>query len=309
MDVEERSRNLGRLWWLTDAPMFIDRALIGRIHDALIWPEFRETYEEKTEFKHLKTTYKAEGSVGGEAEIKLPELLEWLAPKLKAKAALEGTVQREGEESTQHIVKGERVESAERKLNDIVVEYLAEFPERVLFLDVPGGVFSNYKGTVALDDLDQFLDKPPRPLVFVNIRKGALLFPTMAEMEGGGFRPIFPALDEKFLSGENPTPRYDDADQEKRKKYWAAIERNFRSRTAMQELEKACEGDRIGWIDFRILFDGDGDTGHLHIVPAGTTHAGVFGYNFVHRGYKYGCRLVASLKSGRDLNVLAIYER
>jgi len=32
MDIEERSKNLGRLWWMTDAPLFIDDDIIRRIH-------------------------------------------------------------------------------------------------------------------------------------------------------------------------------------------------------------------------------------------------------------------------------------
>lgn len=76
----------------------------------------------------------------------------------------------------------------------------------------------------------------------------------------------------------------------------------------MQVLEQSCEIGRIGWIDFRILFNDKGDTAHLHIVPAGAYYAGTFGYNFVHRAYRYGCRIVGSLKSGNDVNVLAIYE-
>ncbi len=309
MDVEERSQNLGRLWWITDASLFVDDDLVRRIHDAVVWPEFEEKYVEKTSFKRVTTALEGVAKAEGEAEFKLPNLIDWLGPKLKAKAALEGSIARTGENEESNVVKGKPVESSERKINDLVVEYLSEFPERLLFVDVPGGQFSNFEGELAAEQLDKLLNSPPRPLVFVNIRKGAPLFPTVAEMEDGDFRPIFPALDQKLLASKNPTPRYDDNDKDKRAAYWGAVSQNFKSRVAMQELEKACSPGRIGWIDFRVLFDDDGSTGHLHVVPAGKAHAGVFGYNFVHRGYKYGCRVVATLKSGTDMNVLAIYER
>ncbi len=309
MDLEERSKNLGRLWWITDAPLFVDEVLVRRIHDAVIWPEFEEEYVEKTKFSKVTRSLEGAAKAEGEGEFKLPELIEWLSPKLIAKSALEGSVARMSEDESKSVVKGNPVVSSERKLNDLAVEYLSEFPERLLFVDVPGGQFSNFQGEVTREQLDKLLDSPPRPVVFVNILPGAPLFPTVAEMEAGEFRPIFPALDRIFLARENPTPRYDDRDKGKRSAYWAAVSKNFGSRVAMQELEKACGRGRIGWIDFRILFDNEGSTGHLHVVPAGKAHAGIFGYNFVHRGHKYGCRVVATLKSGTDMNVLAIYER
>lgn len=309
MDLDQRAENLGRLWWLTDAPLFIDSDYTSGIHDAVIWPEYQNNYEEKTKFNQVRTELGITASTEGEVDFKLPKLLDWLGPKLKAKAALEGSGNRTQDDTNGIVVKGERVESPERKLNDIAIEYLSEFPERLLFVDVPGGAFSNYKKVLCATDIEDLLSSPPRPLVFVNVKPGAPLFPTVAEMENGEFRPIFPVLDQEFLGGLNPVPRYDDSDVEKRAAYWAAIKDKFNSRTAMQELEKACSPGRIGWIDFRILFDDNGDTGHLHAVPAGIAHAGVFGYNFVHRGYKYGCRVVATLKAGADLNVLAIYER
>ena len=106
-------------------------------------------------------------------------------------------------------------------------------------------------------------------------------------------------------------PRYpsETENTKHQKKYWHSLKKNFKSRIAMQHIEKNFESGRVGWIDFRILFNDDGRTGHLHIVARGNYHAGVFGYNFVHRGYKYGCRIVGSLKAGNDINVLAIYER
>ena len=36
---------------------------------------------------------------------------------------------------------------------------------------------------------------------------------------------------------------------------------------------------------------------------------GYFAYNFIKRGFKHGLRLVGTLKSEPDMNVLAIYEK
>ena len=65
---------------------------------------------------------------------------------------------------------------------------------------------------------------------------------------------------------------------------------------------------RINWIDFRLPLDAEGNTLHLHVVPGGQWDAGVFGYNFVRRAYKHGVRIVGTLKSEPDMNVLAIFD-
>ena len=306
---EEKSEQLGRLWWITDAPLFVDEMLTRRVHDAIVWPEFQNETIEKVQSEQVKKVF--EGTIGGDGEVefKLPEFLDWLGPKLKASANMTGAATRESNDESSKTVRGEVVENDERKIYEIVVAYMTEFRERILFVDVPGGHFSNVDGPISGEKIEEILNSPPRPLVFVNIHKKSPLFPTVAEMEDGHFRYIFPELDAKLLGSLNPTPRYDDEDVEKRREYWGALEDCFKSRIAMQELEKACSPGRIGWIDFRILFDPDGRTGHLHVVPAGNAHTGVFGYNFVHRGYKHGCRVLATLKAGTDMNVLAIYER
>jgi hypothetical protein len=66
---------------------------------------------------------------------------------------------------------------------------------------------------------------------------------------------------------------------------------------------------RIRWIDFQVPIGDEGETLHLHVVPGGRADAGVFGYNFVRRAFKHGVRLVGTLKSGPDVNVMAIYEK
>jgi hypothetical protein len=49
--------------------------------------------------------------------------------------------------------------------------------------------------------------------------------------------------------------------------------------------------------------------GAFHVCPAGKYDTGVFAYNFIKRGYKHGLRLIGTLKSEPDMNVLAIYEK
>lgn len=68
------------------------------------------------------------------------------------------------------------------------------------------------------------------------------------------------------------------------------------------------DGGRPRWIDYRMTF-GTGDVLHLHVVAHGDYDTGVFAYNLIRRGERYGLRIVGSLKSKPALNVLAVYEK
>lgn len=310
--AKARAAQLGRLWWLVDAPLFVDNSLVERFHDAIVWPASSDEKVEQGQFNKARTLLDGTGKLEGGAELSAPDFIKWLAPKLEAKGALEGRVTREGEKQDFSFTTGRPIRSAERLLNELVIEYLKNFPNRILFVDVPVGQYSNLEGPVERAAVEQLLNSPPRPLVFVGVKERSAILPTMVEMEQGGFEPIYKTLEEKFL-GLGSNTKYPDDDaadaDDKRRAYWDALKRGFKSRVAMQELEERCESGRIGWVDFRVLFSAAGETAHLHVVPGGKYHAGVFGYNFVHRAYRYGCRIVGSLKSGNDINVLAIYER
>lgn len=307
-EVKRRVKELGRLWWLVDAPLFIDRDLVGRLHDAIVWPEYSEETRSTDKFKRIGGSGEVAAEAEAEGELAPPDFLKWIGPKLKAKASVAAKAMLAREFGSTTTESGRIVENPERRLNELVLQYLEDFPDRVVFVDVPGGDYSNHRGVLGEKQISEMLHSPPRPLVFMDIQPGSPIFPTMIEMENGTFKSVFETLDPKLLKGINPAPKYDN-DSSKRKEYWEAIAQNFSSRIAMEEVEKACSDGRIGWIDFRLLFKRDGATAHLHIVPGGRSYAGVFAYNFIHRGHKYGCRIVGSLKSGNDVNVLAIYER
>jgi hypothetical protein len=61
-------------------------------------------------------------------------------------------------------------------------------------------------------------------------------------------------------------------------------------------------------MDYRMTF-GTGQVLHLHLVARGDYDTGMFAYNIIRRGERYGLRIVRSLKSQPSLNVLAIYEK
>ena len=313
--VADRARALGRFWWLVDAPIFLDGPLVDRLYDAVVHPNIEVTEEEEKRYEDVKTTIAGQAEASAKADLKLPDFLTGFFP---TKAGGEAKLATQGEKIKkfvrESVKRGVPIDSPDRRLSELVLYYLLYHSDRLLFVDAPGGEYSNLWGAVSHEDVATLLDRPPRPLVFVDVHQGAAIMPTMAELEGGSFKPIFADLEGKFFEGLEPKPKYPSDDQapdaeEQRRAYWGALRENFRSRDAMQAIEKAVEKGRIGWIDFRILFRGDGETAHLHAVPGGRFHTGVFAYNFVHRGARHGCRLLGTLKSGNDVNVLAIYER
>jgi hypothetical protein len=304
---------LGNLWWLVDAPMFVDVPLIDAFHDAFIRPELQETFRERETL--LRSSKRVEAAAEGEGEAKfgLMDFLDFLGPKitLKARAELQGN--QENENSDRFVTAGIPVDRPERRLTELVSFYLATYPERVLFIDAPSGSMRNYNGPVDDAKVEELLEHPPRPLVFVDIEKNSPILPTFAELETGQAKPIHIDLEEDFFAKLDPEPEYpresDPDAKDKRKAYWAALKEQFDPKPAMVAVEKAGSKGRIGWIDYRILCGEHGRTTHLHVVPRGRFHTGVFAYNFVLRGYLYGVRLVGMLKAGDDINVLAIYER
>jgi len=88
----------------------------------------------------------------------------------------------------------------------------------------------------------------------------------------------------------------------------------FSSHVAMEVVEfsgmakEEGKSERLAWIDFRMPV-GSSQTMHLHCVPDGRFHTGVFGYNFVRRGFRQGVRIVGTLKAELDVNVLALFDR
>lgn len=118
-------------------------------------------------------------------------------------------------------------------------------------------------------------------------------------------------------NGERP-PKYPEGKKDQtaeelregRKKYWQWFNTNYNATTAMSEIEKsATQHGRIRWIDYRLPLNDEGDSLHLHVRPSGKYDTGDLAYNFVKRGYKPGIRIVGTLKSEPDMNVLAIYEK
>ena len=315
------------LIWLMDAPLFIDEELVARFYDAVVRPMHKEgakTIEVDDEsISNLKVKLGIKGTI--EPSNLLGTLISSFAD-VKVEAGVEGEVEGKTAKRKKYSVIFEPISTPQRQLEQLALQYLIKHTDRI-FLE---------------NDLrrDEWRDpksiaKVPRALVFLNLPSQAeakalglpivKLIPTAAEFGEGEIVPIYQDL--KFDKWK--PPKYPESAEEldikkfplsmgdeisrlqaARQKYWKKFAGKYSSQTAMIAVEEAAKGKgRINWIDFRLPITEKGHTLHLHIRPAGKYDTGDFAYNFIKRGHKHGQRLVGTLKSEPDMNVLAIYEK
>jgi len=312
MQVETRGRTplVEKLQWLADAPLFIDADQVDRFHDAVVRPEY-DIGSTTLEINKEKAT-KIAGKLGLEASAEpnaiLTALTTWL-PFIKAevKASAEGGLEhqrgrKEGEKRELRPIK-----TPQRQLEQLVLHYLLNHPDRLLYPDPVWGEEWR-KPSVAIE--------VPRAVALLDLPPGTKFIPTAAEFADGTVELLFDKL--KAQDG-SPSPFYPDpypvTDSEKlrvdRAKYWSWFDQNFNASKAMRVIEEAAATRKsaIRWIDYRVPASQQGETVHLHFAPHGQYDVGTFAYYLVKRGFKHGIRLVATVRSEPDLNVLAVYEK
>lgn len=303
---------LEQLAWIADAPMFIDEFQIEQFFDAIVRPEFEHVGIDRLEA--TSDSEKIEAIISLDAEAKLPPWLTDLqfVPQLDLTASGGGGYEKVSGNSNETVSHLKPIWNAERQLEELTRQYLLNYPDRIYTLD------GNYvdetfeEWTVTAVQSSRF----PRPLAYLDIPAGTKLIPTAAESMDGGVSLLYEEFG-KILTNENGGPQgsYPKDDgamnfDNKKKEYWKSFMDYFSATKAMVVVEEAAKNNgRFEWIDFRLPIGENGDTIHLHLCPRGKYPAGSFGYNFIRRAYHFGVRLVATVKSGPDLNVMAIYEK
>lgn len=284
------------LSWLADAPVFIDGQQIGAFYDAVVGPAFRTVELQVSVGK----TEQLQKSVGARLVAGLPALFPWLKLHGELDAELATT---SGQQQGSNIVL-QPVESAARQLVELSFHYL---------VNQPGRICAAGNGSPLPDS--ERIGESPRMLAFVDVGPGAIFLPQAAELSDGRvvtfFEPLVEALQRD--GGNSPGPYPDSTTsvegQRDRDAYWSWFVSNWNVDKAVKVVENEIgDGGRPRWIDYRTTLD-TGDSLHLHVVGRGEYDTGVFAYNLVRRGQRYGLRIVGSLKSQPALNVLAIYEK
>jgi hypothetical protein len=286
--------------WLLDAPLFIDDKQVEALYDAVLRPDFEGTSVTLSDSISATTTIGTGLTVGA--------AIPWLA-KAEGTAKLEAADKRdEGRQASFR-----RVVNPYRHLLALALHYARQQPERLVLLTDATGIVDG-RG----DDLGtswsgpEFIGKVPRALAMLELPPGAIFIPAALELKDGKVVVLYDQLAER-LDASDPVPEYpgSDATQDARDKYWEWFADNFNDRHALQVVEAVAEDEkRIAWIAFRVPMNGTkGPFLHLHISGRGEYDTGVFAYNLINRGKKHGMRLVGTLKTEPDLNVLAIFER
>jgi hypothetical protein len=125
------------------------------------------------------------------------------------------------------------------------------------------------------------------------------------------FEPLAHKLNPAGRTLPVPYPQTTATEEGRRQRdeYWNWFTTHWNADKAVKVIEDVIgTGGRPRWIDYRVTLD-TGEMLHLHVVAHGDYDTGVFAYNLVRRGERYGMRIVGSLKSQPALNVLALYEK
>jgi hypothetical protein len=283
--------------WLADAPLFIDGWQVATFNDAVIGREFRTV---QMQLNDEKTT-QLEKSLAAKLSVSLPKWFPWLGVGAEGQGGVKQTTgRREGENVTlQPIV------TPGRQLVELALHYLVNQPDRI---------WEPTDGRAQAPPMDA-ISVPPRMLTFLDFPPKTKFLPMAAELNDGRVVTLFHQLVEKLKKDGGTLPvRYPDDTstqdgQDQRDRYWTWFSDNWNANKAIQVIEEEIgAGGRPQWIDYRVPLD-DNTTMHLHVCGRGEFDTGVFAYNFVKRGWKHGLRVVGTLKSEPDVNVLAVYEK
>lgn len=301
--------------WLSDAPLFIDEDLVARFFDAIVRPKYEHVGEKRSEENETTDQMSAKLGITGKAGLNLPA---WLTP-IKLSGELTGELAGERSEAKKvgTSLELKPIWNAERQLEELTRHYLAHHADKLIAGNRPIDA-TGWKPEAKWYQADEdYFSSIPRPLVFLDLPPGVQIIPTAAELQDGTICLLFQDLVQKLTKDVvGPIVKYpeaggipDDKTKQERKDYWASYAKHYGSRPAMEVIEAASAKGKIEWIDFRLPIGQDGDTVHLHVCARGRYSAGTFGYNFVRRAHKHGARLVGTLKTEPDMNVLAIYEK
>jgi hypothetical protein len=291
----------GSIGWLLDAPLFIDEKQVEAFYDAVLRPDFEGTAVTLSDSIAATTTIGSGVTVGA--------AIPWLV-KAEGTAKAEATDRRD--ETRQASFR--RVVNPYRHLVALALHYASKQPNRLVLASPPTRIIDG-------DGIDlrrawsgsDFIGKVPRALAMIELPPGTIFIPAALELEDGRVVQLYNELAPRLQQPKKPSaPDYPGAQASpaKRDEYWQWFADYFNDRHALQVVEGAAEQGRIAWIAFRVPMDGTkGPFLHLHIAGRGQYETGVFAYNLINRGRKHGMRLVGTLKTEPDLNVLAIFER
>jgi hypothetical protein len=304
-----RLDQLKNLWFLADAPLFIDSSFVNRLYDSIFRPEYEITTRTRSQGNSRSQELASE--LGSTGEISIPTIFK-ISATSKISGRSIGTT--EQSESLTEMA----VQSPERRLEKLINLYVYSYPERLFQISSDLVSIKDMSGKECTsEEMDQSLDKEGiRPLVILDLHAKSRIIPMAAESVDGKVLELYEALIAVVDPPKKIVPQYpvfgSQGFENNKRAYWKALDSVFNSTCAMRVVEKSSrDSGRLDWIDFRWIGFRDEDVFpfHLHVAPRGQYSTGTFAYQLIRRTEKHGTRILGSLKKGEDINVVAIYER
>lgn len=345
--LNARMEALHRFWFLADAPMFIDGPLVERLYDAIFRPEVQLVSIAEGKASEYAGKLSGAAKAGGEIALKLPPALSLFGLDIasgKASAELSGSAEATGKQGSSNSSTFAAIRTPERHLEKLISLYVEQYPQRLLWvkndlvaiqnLEDPSKLLSwadiegENTGTNGVVGTGKNKDgllgdgKGPRPIIVLDLDAEAMLMPMYGELTNGTDCELL----KDFLKAKADRakddfllPKYPSgpgATKQEITLYWEKVTECFDSQAVLRAIETASSGKtaRFDWIDFRLLCKKSNGQSpvmppHLHFMSRGEYPAGIFAYHLVRRAYRFGIRIVGTLKKGQDINVLAVYER
>jgi hypothetical protein len=306
------------LVWLADAPLFIDAEQVSALYNAVLRPS-KEKAAVRLNVSGLKSTIKT-GSLA-EKEVPLAEALRLWFPFLRSssvptseppmqevlKSWLRLSVETEqsgdakSSKSDDDVVELYETSSPERQLVQLALHYFVNVPDRVRRITEPKDL--------SMMDPD-FIEALPRALVFLDLSEDLKFIPAAAELAQGNVVTFYDRLLRAFQKDHQDKPPDRSKPGVTGEQYWNWYRERYKATPALEMVERVIsDGGRAQWVDFRLPIGEDGSTLHVHINGRGQYDTGTFAYNLVKRGSKHGIRMIGTMKSEPDMNVLALYEK
>lgn len=284
------------LSWMADAPVFIHGRQIGAFYDAVVGREFKAVQLQLS----ASQTEQLERSAGGSVNAGLSPLFPWL--KIEAGAQASRTRSR-GRQAGQSIIL-EPVESPSMRLVQLTLHYLSNQPGRLR-------VVAQGTGFPGKEEISA----SPRMLAFIDVPPGTMFLPQAAELDRGRVVTFFDALTDRLQQDrDEPRTAYPvnlatEQGMRQRDAYWNWYAEHWNTDEVVKVAEEVIgDGGRPRWIDYKMTF-ATGDELNVHVIAYGDYDTGVFACNLTRRGWRYGLRIVGSLKPQPALSVLAVYEQ
>jgi hypothetical protein len=333
--------DLTRFLWLADAPLFIDAPQVERFYDAVVRPNYVEGATSVTVANSGEVTFGGEVSAEAKFSITGGLLKLFTGADAEVKAGAKGNAAKKDAKSDTRQTQWLPIQTPQRQLGQLILNYNSfDFSTPRLLEYGPSS-----KAPELFDPATASAPSLPRAIVILDLPGtpagsqlgGTRLFPMAAELTNGGVTLLYQQLRTRLVekisalvnkgefaevqrlltdlqpasAGQSSKKSSQMTAGEREQSEWERFAPYFDAWDAMKVLEDAVGQQRIQWIDFQMacpISKGQKNI-HLHICPAGAFDTGVFAYNFIFRAYQFGVRIVATLKAGPDLNVLAIYEK